>query len=413
MKEPPSRDEVAWIVQTIGRILKECPRRQATTESERRGQEILAEAFAAQGLPLEWHEFRFNASLYQALAVNFGVGVLGSVLGTFVPPVGAALHALAAGSYWADSARRRYVLRRLLPFRRSQNLLATLPATTGAEPTLRVVFLGHIDAAFTGWLFQPETIKRFATEPPRPLRFMKRSLAVATRAEAALAASNAVRTVLGPFGLALLPVEAVLAVPGLLAFLLNLEIVLRNEVVPGVADNLTGAVALPVLARRLARTKRPDVELVFVATGCEEAGLGGAAALVRDREGVWDRERTVVLALDTLTNGALKYLSAEGEVVQTSVAAWLRQVIEGLVAADPRFAHVEGFEPPVGGSDAIPFLVRGWDAVGITCVDDELGAPLQYHCATDDLEHMDRVQLPQSLDFVEALVDAIVTHRLG
>lgn len=411
MQAPSWREDVEEIEALIGRIVAECPRRQATSASERRAQEILRESFLAAGLRTTWHPFRFNRSLYEVLALHFGLGALGNAVGLVAPPLGAALHGAAALSYWQDSGYRRYLLRRLLPFRPSQNLIATLPAKT--PPALRIVFLGHVDAAFTGWVFHPKVIERFARKQPPPFGFLERSLSLATRAEAALAASNLLRTVLGPFGLPLLPLEALLAVPGLLTFLLNAQIVLRDEVVPGVADNLTGAAALPVLAQRLARQQRPDVELVFVATGCEEAGLGGAAALTRDLRAEWAPERTVVLALDTLSNGQLHYLTAEGEVVERRTPAWLVQIAADLAARDPRFRDVAGYVPPVGASDALPFLVRGWPAMCVTCIDPALGSAREYHSPTDTLENLDRAQLRHSLEFVEALTEAIVADRLG
>jgi hypothetical protein len=414
-RTPPPRDDaddLRRIEALAGRILAECPRRQATTPAERRAQEILREAFVSDGVATEWHAFRYNRSLYELLALNFGVGALGSLVGLALPPLGAALHGLSAASYWLDAGYRRPLLRRLLPYRPSQNLVATLPARSGT-PALRIVFLAHVDAAFTGWLFRPEVIRRFAAQPPRPLRFLKRSLAVATGAEAALAVTGVLRTLLGPFGWPLLPLEAPLALPALVTFLLNAQVVWRDEVVPGAADNLSGAAALPVLARRLLPRQRPDVELVFVASGCEEAGLGGAAALVRDRAADWSKDVTVVLAIDTLSNGHLHYLSGEGEVVVHRVPPWLTAVADRLAASDARFGAVTGHLPPIGASDALPFLVAGFPALCVTRLDDELGAPHHYHSPTDTLENLDRTQLAQSLDYVEALSEAIVADRLG
>ncbi len=404
-------DELAFASELIGRIIDDFPRRQPTSEDERASQLMMQEIFEALGLETRFHDFEFNDSLYANLALHFAVGTLGSAVG-WVWPLGAfALHTLAAGSYWADSRRRGYILRRLLGFKPSQNLLATLPAE--GEPKLRIVIGGHADAAFTGFLFSPWAIKHFSSELPAPFGFMKRSLAVATRAEAFLAGTSLLRTFVGPLALPLRPVEAVLAIPSFVAFLLGLDVALRDKIVPGANDNLSAVAALPILAARLAAKKRKDVEIVFVVTGCEEASLGGGDALARDMEGVWDKERTVFLGLDSITNGDLTYLDVEGEVVKTPIPQWIRETAEATVKSDDAFAGVRPFEVPVGGSDAAAFLARGWDAVCLTCVDPEIGAPRQYHQITDDLEHLEMDKLTMAFDFAEALTEAIIARKLG
>jgi hypothetical protein len=123
--------------------------------------------------------------------------------------------------------------------------------------------VGHADAAPTGWIFRPNVI-RAATNNyyPRPFRFLRKQLVGAIIAMGVLALHD-LMAIAQPgqwmpvlfFGL-----TAACAIP----FLLNMQLVLRNQIVPGASDNLTGCVSLPVLAKRLAETKPDDVELVFV-----------------------------------------------------------------------------------------------------------------------------------------------------
>ena len=290
--------------------------------------------------------------------------------------------------------------------------MTVLPAQ--GEPALRIVIAAHIDAAFTGLMFDPRVLKTFTSNPPPFLAFTRRSLALATRTQASLAAFDLLRTVFGPIvTLPLRPLEAVLTLPSTLALLLNLEIVLRDEIVPGAMDDLSGVAALPILARRLAKRKRKDVEIVFAVTGCEEASLGGADALARDMEGQWDKEKTVLIGLDGICNGDLTFLELEGEVVQTPVPDWLANTVRGVAASEARFREVEGFEVPVGGSDMAAFLAHGWQAVCLACVDPVIGAPRHYHQPGDSPENMDVEKVIFSIDFCEKLVRAIVRRRLG
>lgn len=411
-KARPVPDDAAYVHELVSRIVRECPRRQPTSEDEYRGQQIMQREFEALGLTTRYHHFEFSDNLYKNLLLHFGLGVAGTMVSGVAPLAGFALHLGPAASYWAESTRRGYYLRRLLKFKPSQNLLTVLPAE--GKPALRIVLAAHIDAAFSGIMFHPWVLKNFTSEPPAFLKFTKRSLALATRTQASLAGFDLLRAVFGPvLTLPLRPVEAVLTLPSLLAVALNLQILLQNEIVPGAMDDLSGVAALPILARRLAKRKRKDVEIVLAVTGCEEASLGGADALARDMDGEWDKTRTVVIGLDGLGNGDLRYLQVEGEVVATPIPAWLDEAVRHVAASEPRFAEVTGFEVPVGGSDVAAFLARGWEGVCLACVDPEIGAPRHYHTADDSPENLDVDKVVYSIDFAEKLVRRIIQVKLG
>lgn len=405
-------DEDAYVRELLTRIVDLCPRRSSGSEDERRAAAIMAKELAAIGLDTDLESFEWNESLYQMMALHFGVGSLGTLISPVAPHVAFALHLLAGGSYFLDSTKRAHLLRRLLPYRESHNVVATLPAE--GEPALRIVFLAHLDAAFTGILFEPATVGRFEKlAPPHPLSFLRRGLALATYSQFALAGFDLLRMMLGPLTLPLRPLEHLIGVPGYIAFLSNLQVVLEDQVVPGANDDLTGVVALPVLAARLAEGKPPDVELVFVATGCEEAGTGGALALASRHAEGWDRDRTVIVGLDSLANGELRLFDREGEVVQRECPRWLVAAAERVVAADPRFDEVRGFSIPVGGTDVGPFLAKGYDGICLGCVDPQLGTPRHYHLPEDTPANLDWDKISFCIDFADAFVREIWRERLG
>lgn len=403
--------EESYISELISRIVSQCPRRQPTSEDERKAQEIMQQEFAKLDLETYFHDFKFNDSLYKNLALHFGLGTLGTMVSGVLPPLGFILHSLAASSYWADSTRRAYILRRLFPFKPSQNLVATIPAED--KPKLRIVLHAHADAAFTGLLFNPEFIRRFGKEPPKALSFLKQSMGFTTKTQAALAGIDVFKTFAGPLAWPLRPLEVALTVPALLAFVLNLQIVLRNEIVPGANDDLSGVAALPILAQRLVSKKRSDVEYVFVVTGCEEASLGGADALAREMGDRWDKQHTVVIGLDGLSMGELHYVSQEGEVVSMPTASWLVDLARQVAASEPRFAEVRGYEMMVGGTDTAAFMAHGYEGMSLICVDREIGAPRNYHMPEDTPANLETDQIIFSIDFTEKLVEAVVAHKLG
>lgn len=406
--------EASALLALIERIVRECPRRKPTSEDEAQAHAIMKAEFEALGLDVETHDFLFNENLYANIALHFGLGSLGTLVSGIAPALGLALHLGAASSYWADSTRRGYLLRRLFPWKPSRNILGVMPATgtPQAQPRLRIVLIAHVDAAFTGWLFKPATVKMFAGDPPPGLGFTKRSMALATRTQFALAGFDLLRLLFGrALTLPLRPLEWILSIPGLLALLLNLEVVWRDEIVPGANDDLTGVAALVTLASRLAASKPDDVELVFGAIGAEEASLGGGDALARDMGVRWGRDRTVIIGLDSLSNGELRYLHPEGEVSRVDVPSWLRDVVERVALAEPRFHQVTPYPVPVGGSDVAAFLARGWDGLCLSCIDPEIGAPVHYHQPTDTPENLDMAQVMLGVDFAEKLVHAVIRAR--
>lgn len=403
-------DEASFAAQLITQIERECPKRRPTSEDERRAQQIMEQEFARLGVASRWQPFRFNDSLYAHLALHFGLGTLGTLVGGVLPPLGLALHGLSSYSYWREGARRLPLLRRLLPYGNSQNLLATVPAQ--GEPELRLVFLAHADASYTGLFFQPEVIRLVAEAPRVAPGLLHRPVALAASAQAVLAGIDLLRCALGPLALPLRPLEYLLTIPSLLVFLVNLQAVLQDEIVPGANDDLSGVAALPVLARRLLPKKPPGVELVFVVTGCEEPGFGGADALAAEMEGVWDKRRTVVLALDCIGLGEPHYVTVEGDLARLPVPGWLVHEVEGLAASDARFAGLRPYKVPVGGTDAAPFLARGWSALGLICLDLVRGCPGNYHLPADRSENLDLARLLQSIDLAEALAARLIAARV-
>jgi len=399
-------DELAYTRALLERIVRLCPRRRPCSEDERRAHELMRVELTRLGLPEGvLDEFRFSESLYANMALHFGLGTLGTAVSGLAPAAGFVLHALAAASFMLDSTKRAFLLRRLLPWRRSQNLVVTLPGLD-PEPALRLVFMAHADAALTGRMFEPAMVA-LVERLPGPLG---RLMAVTAYSQLALAGFDLLRLALGPLTLPLRPVEALLTLPALLAFVLNLEVVLRDEVVPGANDNLSGVVGMSLLARRLLASKPPQVELVFVVTGAEEAGLGGAAHLVAANAARWDRARTVAIGLDGLSNGELRYFD-EGEVVRRRVSPWLREELERVAASEPRFASVRAFQIPVGGTDVLPFHERGYDGLCLGCVDPALGAPRHYHLPSDTVENLEPGAIIEAVDFAQKLVVAIAQRR--
>ena len=129
----------------------------------------------------------------------------------------------------------------------------------------------------------------------------------------------------------------------------------------------------------------------------------GALALARQQRAAWDIASTDILVLDSLSGGDLR-LFQEGELLTQPIPSRLRQAAQRIVESDERFAEVLPFALPAGATDAWPFLVYGYAALGVGCIDAATGTPRHYHLPDDSPENLDYDQLLISIDFAELMI---------
>ncbi len=399
------------LVERTRELLEQYPHRLTGTDGERGLQETCAKELESRGGTVEWHAFGFGRSIYQSLALHFGLATLGSVLALWWPLVGAGLHVVVALSYISESARKRPLLRWALPRVRSQNAIVTFASRGPLQH--RIVTLAHADAAYTGFLFNPAMVKMAAKETKNPIgRAFRKGLALATFSLLVIAALEVAMLLVPGAANVLRGITWLLAIPSIAAFLLNLDVVVRNHVVPAANDNLSGCVATLELARRLAGHLPDGIELVTVITGCEEAGAGGATNLARDfvASGRWSPKNTTVLALDTFSGGDVRLLQ-EGELIARPLPPRLVALTAEVCREHPSLGEVPPYEIPSGATDAWPFLIAGFESMGITCIDEALGAPRNYHLPSDTADNLDAPAFERSFLFTEQLVIALAAQR--
>ena len=368
-----------------------------TSDDELKAQKILELEFKARGGITSWDKFRFNKSLYAVFAVHFGLAALGYWIHFAYPAIAMVIHLLVGISYVGDSTRRFHILRRLFPRHSSQNLLVTFPAS---EPMRRrIVLMAHADAAYTGWMFRTPFISIGRGLPTTGLsRYLRKLMLLSVIGFFYCAAADLYELLGWPLFLN----GGCFGVLFTLMFIFNLQVVLNNQIVAGANDNLSSCVVLPILAQRLSDEKPEDVELVFVVSGCEEAGTGGASHLLKSIKSSWSPEDTVVIVPDSIANGELKIV-LDGELTRGRVPPWLIETAFLASQNDDRFSEVSVHDLPVGATDALPFQQAGYPAISIVRFDPELGCPTHYHLPTDDPDHLDLDRLMESVDYVEVL----------
>jgi acetylornithine deacetylase/succinyl-diaminopimelate desuccinylase-like protein len=236
----------------------------------------------ASDVRIEPYRYRTGFALAQTLHAAAGL------LATRLPRrFGLVLGAAALISLELDASGRFQWLARLPPAGEGANVVSRI-APPGAAARKTIAVLAHHDAARTG-LFWKAPVERFGRE--RRLR---------RKTIDPFLAGFAPAFVLAPF--ARRASATVLA----LAALAGLDLV-RGPTVPGASDNASGVAALIALAERFAANPPAGAEIVLLAPGSEEAGMGGTAAFLHAHP-----RPDLVLSLDTLGAGTPIVLRAEG-----------------------------------------------------------------------------------------------------
>jgi hypothetical protein len=165
-------------------------------------------------------------------------------------------------------------------------------------------------------------------------------------------------------------VPAVLAIVALLAAIGLLVDIAISGTKGGENDNASGVALALRLAERLQAKPLEHLGLHVLFTGAQKAGAAGMRAFVRAHGRELQRERTVVLNLDAVGAGTVRYTRREGPVVALRTHVQLAKLCDEIADDDDQDAF--GARPLVSrsGSDAYAARTAGYPAITITCRDD-------------------------------------------
>lgn len=324
--------------------------------------------------------FRYQRTYAGAHALHVAAGLLGARRGGIA---GSALTVAALASLELDASGRGQWLRRLLPAGEGTNVSARIPAAGesgsagGGRPTL--VLVAHHDAARTGLSWDPRLVglgARPGFMPPR------------------------MGLVGAGFVLAAVPGLRRLGRALLWLALAGYADIARNRTVPGANDNATGVAALLELARRLAAEPLEHADAILLAPGCEESGMGGIAAWLRDHGAALDPARTLVVSLDTLGSGTPIVVEAEATLAPHAYRE------EDVALAEAGAARARA-DPPrrwrVGAwTDAIVARFAGLPAISLLSVGPD-GIYTDWHLPTDTPDRVDHASVAACTDVAEGI----------
>jgi hypothetical protein len=324
-------------------------RRAPGSDAERRASIHLRDRLGALGRDAELESFSAFPAWPLAYALIAAVGVAGSVLSVYSPAPGAALALAAALLLVLEAGLLIPLARRLFGRRASQNVVSW--ANPGKKPGA-LVLVAHLDAGRGGLVLSDRIARSPVTRAGlRPLLWAL----VAVLACAVLRVAGVDST----------PLTVVQLIPTLaliVAVALLIDVALAGTR-SGENDNASGCVLGLRLADRPPQLEHFDLHLLF--TGANKAGCAGIRDFLRRHADRLPRESTVLLNLDTVGSGAVRYTRKEGDLLSARSHVQLTEVADQLVEDGFDAADLTSRRT----SDGAVAASAGLAAITITCRD--------------------------------------------
>jgi hypothetical protein len=371
-------------------------RRGPGTDAERRAANMLAGRLRGLGRRAEIEPTYVHPNYALVHAAHTALAIAGSIAAVAEPAIGFAVVLFAATSFYLDQNTRLYLLRSLFFRRASQNIVS--PGKRPEAP-IRLILVAHYDAARSGYVFGERGLK------------------------AARRLSERGRLLLGPWRLIfwagfalLLPIlgarmagidadwlSLVQLVPTfvlIIATFLLIDIAL-SDIVPGAYDNASGVAAVLSAAQQLEDEPPENLDLWVLLTGAEECNGEGMRAFVKANRETLDRDRTLIVNVDSVSYGSVHYEVGEGPIITLPMDSELVELCEALGQADPSFGAKPLRSPLM--TDALPARLRRMRVTTITSLSDGLPPPW-YHTHEDLPKRVNDASLRRATEFVVGLV---------
>jgi hypothetical protein len=373
------------VMQTIERLVSFGPRWPAA-DGDGPTIDYLAGELRAAGREATVERIRVRPSYHVALALLAALAVVGSVVSVSSPPLGVVILLIVSIAIYADLTGRPSPIRWLTSPRDTANI-----SSPGRLPDARhrVVLTAHHDAAHGGLLFARRARRR---RRPSPLSRLAGRVDLVFWATIAALAASVVRLVSGWDTNTMSAIQFVPTVALIVLAALFVDAALAR-VVPGASDNASGVAAVLEVAERLERRLTENVDVWIVFTGAKEGFMLGMRAWLKEHERDLHKDRTWFVNVDTVGNGDVHHVTAEG-------FALLFRHDRRLIAACERL----GFRPHVWrlGTDGVVPLMRGYPSITLCAL--ENGRIPNFHRPSDTVRNIDPGAVEAAADSVEKLV---------
>jgi len=361
--------------------LTDAGRRAPGSDAERRAAAHLERRLKELGREAEVESIELWPNWPLAYAVLAALSIVGSVLSVSVPVLGAGLALVAALLTFLDAGVLLPTLRRAFGRRASQNVVSWGDRD---KPGL-LLLIAHIDAGRGGLALSQKAEERRAAVgklirrpigPLEPLFWTQVAVLVLCLVRLG-----------GLSGMLITVLQFVPTVLLIVAVALLLDIALSGTQ-GGENDNASGAALALRLAERFGggQLEHFDVHVLF--TGGQQAVAAGSRAFLKRHKGELGGERTVILNLDAVGSGTVRYTRREGPMLAIKTHPQLVQLCDAI-AEDDEDDNAFGARPIVNRvrSDGYAARSAGLPAITISC-----RGRLDYVPARVDEEALERAE---------------------
>jgi hypothetical protein len=373
-----------------------------TSAGEREAAYRIRERFASHGWRATVEEVQAYRSYAWPVGLLSAVGVLAGVASLRGHRALATIGGTVAAAGIVDDITGRALVCRRVAMRpdTAYNVVAELGDVASSRT---LVVLAHHDAAPSGYVFDQSVLEWLAERRPDLVESMRSNPplwwpVIGGPALVALGAATGSR-VLRWLGLV-----------GCLGSLAAMVDIGRRPAVPGANDNLSGVAALVALADRLHRNPPPNMRVLLVSAGAEEALQEGIRGFARRHFRQLPTESTWFVNLDTIGSGRLVLLEGEGTVRMHDYDPDFKGLVQ-RVATDCGITLLRGLRSRNSTDGSVPRRY-GYRTVTLVSVDNRKLLP-HYHLYSDVPEHVDYGCVANAVRLVEALAHAIVTRETG
>ena len=371
------------MLETIRRLVSFGPRFPGS-EADRRTTEYISNELHAYGRPAELEEIRVRPAWHLTHALHALLAVGGTLLSsTASAPLGMLLVLLAAVSTYGDLTGRFYILRWLMPRRRTHNVHS---AHSWRESRARVILTANHDSPRTGllWARRKRSRRTFLSQLAGPIDIFFWTVMLALIAALVRLAVDSNALTIVQFALSVV----------LLTYLMLFVDAAISDPSPGASTNASGVATLIEVGRRLQRDAPADVEIWLVFPAAKEGLNLGMRAWMREHGDEIDPRDTFFVNVDTVGRGDLHHVTADGYALAFRSDRRLTRLCEQL-----------GSRPHVWrqGTDATQAAMAGFASVTACCLNARGRMP-DFHRASDTPEHVESATLERTADFVESIV---------
>ena len=363
--------------------------RRAGTDAERRAANHLRRRLQELGRDARTEPVEIRPRWALTHLIHAIVAIAGSAVSVDHPLLGTILVGAATLSTLIELTGRVQILSRVTGRRASQNVISTEHRRAGT-----LVLTAHYDAARSGSAFGERIRQRLGPAAPFTWSLLL-LLATAAAREAGLDDSTALKVV------QFVPTVVLIVYVPFLA-----DILLSGNV-PGANDNASGVATVLRLAERY-QGALDHLDVWVLLPGAQETGAQGMHAWVKRHRKELDPLRTIVLNVDEVGAGTIRYAAKEGPLVALKQHQRLIRLCGQIAAEDAEERRYEA-EPATRrtAGDAYAARARGIPALTISCAP----AP-HHHRPSDTADHLDRTALDRAYRFCSELIE-LIDEQIG